>query len=101
MRARFQPAAARGMWAAYELRLGDTVLHLRIANRALTVGAGPLPHADLTIESGPAIKMRLSGELSAADALARGLMKITGDPALLEHFARMFHIGVLDQAATA
>ena len=89
------------MWAAYELRLGDTVLHLRIANRALTVGVGPLPHADLTIESGPAIKMRLSGELSAADALARGLMKITGDPALLEHFARMFHIGVLDQAATA
>jgi len=94
MRATFQPAAARGVRATYELRLGDIVFHLRIASRTLTVGAGPLPGADLVVESGPAIKMLLSGELSAPDAIAQGLVKVTGDPTLLEQFSRMFRIGV-------
>jgi DNA-binding HxlR family transcriptional regulator len=98
MRATFQPAAARGVRATYELRLGDVVLHLRIADRKLTVAAGPLPDADLVIESGPAIKMLISGELSARDAIAQGLVHVTGDPALLDQFARMFHIDVLDVA---
>ena len=98
MRASFQPAAARGVRATYELRLGAIVLHLRIASRSLTVGAGPLPDADLLIESGPAIKRLLSGELSPNDAIAQGLVKVTGDPALLELFSRMFRISVLGHA---
>jgi DNA-binding HxlR family transcriptional regulator len=101
MRSTFQPAAASGVRATYELRLGDIVLHLRIASRTLTVGAGPLPDADLVIESGPAIKLLLSGELSAHDAIAQGLVNVAGDPALLEHFSRMFRIGVLGHVATA
>ena len=100
MRASFQSRAARGVRATYELRLGDVVLHLRIAGRKLTVNAGPLPDADLVIESGPAIKMLLSGELSARHAIAQGLLQITGDPALLEQFSRLFRIGVLGHGAT-
>ncbi len=100
MRASFQPAAARGVHATYELRLGDIVLHLRIAGRNLSIKAGALPHADLILESGPAIKMLLSGELSAHDAVAQGLVKITGNPALLEQFSRMFHIGLLNDGTT-
>ena len=100
MRSTFQSAAARGVRVTYELRLGDIVLHLRIAGRKLTVNAGPLPHADLVIESGPAIKMLLSGELSARDAVAQGLIKITGDASLLDQFSRLFRIGVLGCGAT-
>jgi hypothetical protein len=101
MRSTFQPAAAGGVRATYELRLGDIVLHPRIASRTLTIGAGPLPDADLVIESGPAIKLLLSGELSAHAAIAQGLVKVAGDPALLEHFSRMFRICVLGHVATA
>jgi hypothetical protein len=100
MRATFQSTAARGVRATYELRLGDIVLHLGIADSKLAVTAGPLPGADLVIQSGPAIKMLLSGELSAHDAVAQGLVKVTGDPALLEQFSRMFRIGVLGHGAT-
>jgi len=94
MRATFQPAA-RGVRATYELRLGDIVFHLRIAGRKLNVAAGPLPGADLVIETGPVVRMLLSGELSASDAVARGLVKIVGDIALLEQFTRMFRIEAL------
>ena len=100
MRASFQPGAARGVRATYELRLGDVVFHLRIGGRKLTVDPGPLPNADLVIESGPAIKMLLSGELSAHDAVAQGLVKVTGDLALLEQFSRLFRIGVLGHRTT-
>ena len=99
MRATFQSAAARGVRATYELRFGAIVLHLRVAGRKLAVSAGPLPGADLVIESGPAIKMLLSGELSARDAVAQGVVKIAGDPALLEQFSRMFRIGIAGQRA--
>jgi DNA-binding HxlR family transcriptional regulator len=95
LRATFQSAAARRVRATYELRMGDIVLHLRIAGRKLTVNAGSLPDADLIIESGTAIQMLLSGELSAHDAIAQGLVKVTGDSTLLEQFSRMFRIGPL------
>ncbi len=98
MRATFQPAAARGVRATYELRLGDVVLHLRIADRKLTVAAGPLPHADLVIETGPAIKMLISGDLSARDAIAHGLVHVTGDSSIVGPDSRMFRIDVLDVA---
>jgi DNA-binding HxlR family transcriptional regulator len=92
MRATFQPAAARGVRATYELRLGHLVFNLRIAGSKLSVNARPLPGADLIIESGPAIRMLLSGELSAHEAVERGFAKITGDPKLMEQFSRMFRI---------
>jgi hypothetical protein len=82
-------------------RLSDIVLYLRVASRTLTVGRRAAGDADLVIESGPAIKLLLSGELNAHDAIAQGLVKVTGDPALLEHFSRMFRIGVLGHVATA
>jgi DNA-binding HxlR family transcriptional regulator len=93
MRSIFQPAAARGVSVTYELRFGEIVLHVRISGRKLTVGAGPSPEAAVLIESGPAIKRLFSGELSARDALAKRIVKMKGDPALLEQFARLFHIG--------
>jgi DNA-binding HxlR family transcriptional regulator len=96
MRGIFQPAAARGTRVAYELRFGDVVFHLRIHGRKLTVEAGPLPDADLVIEAGPSIKRLFSGEVSARDAIARRIVKVRGDPALLDQFARLFRIGVLE-----
>jgi DNA-binding HxlR family transcriptional regulator len=96
MRATFDPAAARGVRASYELRMGEIVLNLRVARRKLTLNAGSMPDADLIMECGPAIKFLLSGEVSARDAVARGIVRISGDPSLLETFTEMFRIGSID-----
>ena len=81
--------------------MGDVVLHVRIADRKLVVAAGPLPTADLAIETGPAIRLLLSRELSAHDAVARRLVKITGDTALLEQFTRLFRIEAIGHGGQA
>jgi DNA-binding HxlR family transcriptional regulator len=98
MRSIFQPAAARGVSATYELRFGEIVLHVRVRGRKLTVGAGPSPEPAVVIEAGPAIKQLFSGELSPRDALRKRIVKMNGDPALLEQFARLFHIGGISQS---
>lgn len=93
MRATFQPAAAKGVRVSFELRLGDIVLNAHVDDGELTVAVGPLPDADLVLESGMALKGLMSGEMTAAEAIENGSVQLTGDPALLDLFARMFRIG--------
>ena len=92
LRSTFRPEAARGLNVRYELRLGEIVLHARVANGRLTVGEGPLADAHLVIEAGPGIKAVLAGEVSPSQALDSGILRVTGDPALLERFAELFQI---------
>ncbi|HEX5997595.1 MAG TPA: helix-turn-helix domain-containing protein [Jiangellales bacterium] len=51
------------------------------------------PDPDITIETGPGLKALMAGELSATDAIARGVVSVTGDASLLELFARTFPVG--------
>jgi DNA-binding HxlR family transcriptional regulator len=92
LRSTFRPEAARGLNVRYELRLGKIVLHARVANGRLTVAEGPLADADLVIEAGPGIKAVLAGEVSPSQAIDSGILRVTGDPALLERFAELFQI---------
>lgn len=92
MRATFHPEAAQGLTVSYELRMGPIVLHVRIDNGQLQVAPGALPEADLVIETGPAIKALMAGELSPADAIANGSVRLTGDPRLLSRFVETFHL---------
>lgn len=93
MRATFQPAHANGVRVSSSFWVGDVVVNLRVNDGELTVAAGPLPGADLVFESGMALKGLMSGELSAADVVEDKNVRLTGDPALVELFARLFHIG--------
>ncbi len=88
----FHPHAARGIHASYELRFGPLVIHAHIKNGALQTGSGPLSNADLTIETGPAIKALMAGEVSAAEALAKKIVRIKGNRKLLDRFAEVFRI---------
>lgn len=88
----FHPEAARGLTAGYEVRLGPIVLALRLDDGRLDVQAGELPGADLVIESGPGIKAVLAGEISPQDAVADGILRLTGRADLLVPFGAMFHI---------
>ncbi|HEY5426669.1 MAG TPA: hypothetical protein VIJ77_08980, partial [Candidatus Tumulicola sp.] len=93
LRTTFQPAAAAGVTASYELRFGDIVVHARVKNGAVAVAAGPLPGADLIIEAGPAFRALIARELAPRDALAAGSVRIVGKTDLLDGFVDLFRIG--------
>jgi DNA-binding HxlR family transcriptional regulator/putative sterol carrier protein len=92
LRTTFQPEAARKSRLAYELRFGDIVLHARIHNGTLEAGQGAIENPDLIIETGPALKALMAGEIAPAQAIASGGARITGDPKLFDRFVEMFHI---------
>lgn len=92
LRSTFRPKAGRGLRAGYELRVGPIVVHARVDDGRIDAGEGPLPGADLVIEAGPGIRGLMAGEITAQEAIERGIVQITGDPKLLERFGRMFRI---------
>jgi DNA-binding HxlR family transcriptional regulator len=92
LRTTFQPEAAAGVRANYELRVGPVVLHAQVDDGQLTVGEGPLPEADLVIETGPGLKALLAREIAPDQAVEAGLVQLTGDLKLLETFVRLFRI---------
>lgn len=98
MRSTFRPDAARGLRASYELRFGDIVIHVRVEGKKLEVAQGPLPAADLIVETGPAIKALMTGEMTPTEAIRNGSVRLTGDPALLTRFADIFRIESMPQA---
>ena len=98
LRTIFRPEAAGKLRASYELRLGEIVLHAQVDGAKLAVAEGPLPDADLIVETGPAIKELFTGETSPAEALANGSVRIHGNPDLLERFADIFRIEAKRQA---
>jgi DNA-binding HxlR family transcriptional regulator/putative sterol carrier protein len=92
LRATFQPEAARGLRASYELRLGEIVVHARVDDGAVEVAEGPLPGADLVLETDLTIRQLMSGELSPAEAVKSGRVRFSGKRKLLERFVEIFHI---------
>jgi DNA-binding HxlR family transcriptional regulator len=92
LRTTFRPDAARGVRAGFELRIGVIVLHALVDDGGVRVAAGPLPGADLVIETGAGIRGLMAGEVCPADAIATGTVKLTGDAALLTAFAQIFRI---------
>lgn len=91
LKSTFRPERARRVRLAFELHILDFVIHARVDNGTLSTGVGPLPDADLVMESGYAIKDLMTGELSAAGALASGVVRVCGgDPALFSKFTQLF-----------
>lgn len=99
MRSTFHPEAARGLRASYELHIGDIVLHACVEDGTVQVAAGRLPGADLVIEPGMALKALMAGELSPAEAISDGHIRVTGDHGLLARFAEIFYIPQPSSAA--
>jgi DNA-binding HxlR family transcriptional regulator len=92
LRSTFRPEAAGSGDVGYELRLGPITIHARVSDGRLEVAEGELPGADLVIETGPAIKALMAGEITADEAIAAGHVHLTGDPQLLARFADTFRI---------
>lgn len=92
LRSTFRAEAALNVRAGYELRCGPVVLHARVDKGTVEVAEGPLPDADLVIESGPGIRELMAGEVSPADAIKHGMVHLAGDRSLLKRFVEIFHI---------
>jgi DNA-binding HxlR family transcriptional regulator/putative sterol carrier protein len=92
LRATFRSEAARGLRASYELRLGEIVLHARVDKGALEVAEGPLPDADLALETDLTLRLLMTGELSPAEAVKSGKVRLSGKRELLERFVEIFQI---------
>ena len=101
LRTIFHPRAARSLNAGYELRLGDIVLHARVGDGRLEAAPGPLPDADLVIESGPGIRALMAGEITPAQALKTGLVRLKGNRGLFARFADIFRIEPKPQERSA
>lgn len=92
LRSTFRSEAARGLHAGFELHFGPTTLHARVDDGDLEAGEGELPGADLKIETGPALKALMAGELTPKAAIANGSVRLTGDAKLLQRFVELFRI---------
>ncbi len=92
LRTTFRPDAAGKARLTYLLRLGDVEVHARIRDGAVAVGRGPVEKPDLIIETGPQLRLLMAHEILPADAIKKRLVRVTGDPKLLDRFVRMFRI---------
>lgn len=92
LRTTFRPQAAREARVTYLLRLGAVEVHARVRDGTVAVGRGPIEKPDLVIETGPSMRLLMAHEITPAEAIEKRLVKITGDPKLLERFVEMFRI---------
>lgn len=93
LRSTFQADAAREHKVAFELHVGEIVAHALVDHGRLTVDLGPLPGADVVIETGTVLKGVLTGAVSPDGAIASGDVRVvSGDPALFATFAELFQL---------
>jgi DNA-binding HxlR family transcriptional regulator len=92
LRSTFHAEAALKLRANYEFHFGDIVIHAKIDKGKVKVAAGPLPKPDVIITAGPAIKELMTGNITASQAIKKGIVRIRGDADLLTRFAEIFRI---------
>ena len=93
LRARFDPNAAHGLSASYELRLGEDRFGIEVADDEITAARGDAHRADATIDTDPdTLNAVLWRGRSLADAQRSGTMTIEGDEAAVERFVALFPI---------
>jgi DNA-binding HxlR family transcriptional regulator/putative sterol carrier protein len=91
--ARFDPDAAKGLRADYELRLGEDRFRIAVSGEAVQVARGSADRPDVTIDTDPnTISAVLWGGRPLADAQRAGAVRVEGDQAAAERFVGLFPI---------
>lgn len=93
LRAAFRAGVAASLPpTSYAARVGEAELLVRVDGAAVEMDRGDGP-ADLAFTSGPGIHRVISGELAPQQAIDSGIVRVDrGSPALLDRFARTFHL---------
>jgi DNA-binding HxlR family transcriptional regulator len=93
LKAGFNPGAAAGLQASYELRLGEDRFHIAVSDHALEVARGGADQPDAIIDTSPGTLFAvLWNGRSLADAQRAGDMSIEGDTAAAERLVRLFPV---------
>jgi DNA-binding HxlR family transcriptional regulator len=97
LRATFRPESAAKVSATWEIHAGDIVIYARVADGELEAGVGPAadkPDLVITMSSTgpPPLKALMTGDLSPNQAIADGLVHLTGKVRLMPIFVKVFRI---------
>ena len=91
MRAAFRPDAAAGLIETFELRVGEQVFEVRIADGACTTRETQPTNADVVLTLDVAtLGSLLHGQLEPEEARANGLVNVRGDSDGLQRFVELF-----------
>ena len=102
LRTLFDPRAADGLRASYELRLGEHRFHALVAGGRLELARASAEHPDAIIETDPAtLAALLWQDRGLADAARTGAIRIDGNRAVVERFLELFPPPEPAAAATA
>jgi DNA-binding HxlR family transcriptional regulator/putative sterol carrier protein len=87
----FDPRAADGLDASYELRLGEHPFRARVADGRIEFAHGAPADADATIEADPGTLVALvSNRRPLAEAIQSGDVRIDGDEEAVSRFLGLF-----------
>lgn len=90
-RTMFDPDAAEGFEAAYELRLGEDVFHAKVGDGRFGIVRGSAERPDAIITTDPATLIALVYEgRPLAEALRSGEVEVEGDESAVERFLTFF-----------
>jgi DNA-binding HxlR family transcriptional regulator len=96
LRARFDPGAADGLRARYDLRLGEDRFRIEVADDRIEAVRGDADHADATIDTDPdTLNAVLWKGRSLAAAKRSGKLTVAGDAAAVARFVRLFPLGAM------
>jgi DNA-binding HxlR family transcriptional regulator len=88
----FRPERASGLNATFLLKLGEIEVTATVKGGEVCVQRGAAAKPDLTIEAGPALRQIMAQEVTPAQAIESGLVRLTGDAGLFDAFASVFRI---------
>ncbi len=87
----FDPDAAKGLRASYELRLGEDRFRIEVSDDEIEVARGEADQADATIVTDPdTLTAVLWGSRPLADAQRAGDVRIEGDHSAVERLVPLF-----------
>jgi DNA-binding HxlR family transcriptional regulator len=90
-RTMFDPLAAEGLTASYELRLGEDRFHAKVMDGRFEIVRGGAEEPDATIETDVGILAALVYEgPQLAEAVSSGEVKIEGDESMVARFLTLF-----------
>ena len=91
LKGRFDPEAAGGLRASFELRFGEDRFRIEVSDDQIEVARGGADQPDATIDTDPRTLFAvLWNGRSLADAQHAGELRIEGDTAAVERLVRLF-----------
>src|SRR5918997_2071693 len=92
LRTMFDPGAARGLEASYELRFGEDRFRAVVGDGRFEISRGVADDPDATVESdSDTLAALIYAGRHLDDAVESGDLRIEGDRAAFERFLRLFH----------